>query len=181
MTDAAPPSVPAGWDGVLQPGERILWQGRPDATFTLRGHSKVLMLVGGLFSAVALVFIAVGVTQGIVAFMVFPLVHLAVGLGLLVGAPMWRSYRWRNTWYTLTDRRAIIATDHWPKGRDLRLYPLGPDTPLAIATRPMPVVQFANVHIRTKHGTRLQPLGFERIPDAEAVFEMISAIKQGKP
>jgi hypothetical protein len=178
--NAAPETVPEGWEGILSPGERILWQGRPEGRFTLRGHSFILIGVGAIFSAVALLFISVGLSLGDLVFTLFPMVHLTVGLGLMVGPPFWRTYVWRNTWYTLTDRRAIIATDIWPKGRDLSLYDVGPDSPLLLVERPWPGVHFAMRHSRGKHGVRVVPFGFERLADAKAVFDMMTTIKQGK-
>lgn len=171
--------TPAGWEGILAPGERILWQGRPDPTFTLRGHSFALIFVGAFFSAIALLFIGVGIAIGDMVFALFPTIHLAVGLGLLIGPPVWKTYVRRNSWYTLTDRRAIIATDLWPKGRDMVMHDIGPDSPLRLIERPHPGVHFAIRHIRTKRGTRVVPFGFDHIDDAQKVYDLLQSIKQG--
>jgi hypothetical protein len=178
--NGAASQVPAGWEGILSPGERILWQGRPNARFTLRGHSLALVFVGGVFTAVALLFIAVGIAVGDLIFALFPLIHLGAGLAMMIGPPLFGAHARRNTWYTLTDRRAVIATDFWPKGRDMALYDIGPDSPLRLIDRPFPGVHFAMHHHRTKTGTRVVPFGFDRITDAKQVFDLMQLIKQGK-
>jgi len=178
--NGAASQVPAGWEGILSPGERILWQGRPDGRLTFRGHSLGLMFMGAVFSAVALLFMAIGIAAGDLVFTLFPVIHLSVGLGLMFGMPVYGAYARRNTWYTLTDRRAIIATDFWPKGRDMALHDIGPDSPLRLIDRPFPGVHFAMHHHRTKTGTRVVPFGFDRITDAKQVFDLMQLIKQGK-
>ena len=174
------PQVPAGWEGILAPGERILWQGRPDGRLTFRGHSLGLMFMGAVFSAVALLFMGIGIVAGDLVFTLFPVIHLSVGLGLMFGMPVYGAYARRRTWYTLTDRRAVIATDYWPKGRDITLHEIGPDSPVTLVERPWPGVQFATHHLRTKNGTRILPIGFERIAEARLVHDILHSIKQGK-
>ena len=175
MSDA----VPAGWEGILDPGERILWQGRPSAAFTFRGQSVALMLGGALFAGVALLFIGVGIALREWAFALFPVIHLAVGLGMILGGPILSARERGRTWYTLTDRRAVIATDNWPKGRQIRTWPIGRDTPLELVEGRWPAVHFAYEQRAGKKGLYKAPVGFEMLPEARAVHDIILQNRQG--
>ena len=132
--DAPPP--PPGWEGILQPGERILWQGRPDARpdFSLLLSTRTLF--GLFFAGFAVVWIgtaasmlwAPGTRMPAPAFfrLLFPafgIPFVIVGLGLAFG-PVWRDWRARRAaWYTLTDRTAFVATASLGQRR-LDRYPL---------------------------------------------------------
>ena len=94
------------WDGILDPGEKILWQGRPGTRIALTSQDYAIMGVGGVFTGFALYWMAAPFRQGD-RFWMFGLLHFSVGLGIalwpLTGAPFIRS----RSWYTLTDRRAF--------------------------------------------------------------------------
>jgi hypothetical protein len=174
-------AVPEGWEGILAPGERILWQGRPDGRLTLRS-SGAGQLIGGLaFAAMGLVWMAVALGEGEVLGALMGLPHVAVGLGLAVGPVFWSAHVRRHSWYTLTDRRAIVATDYWPKGKALRDWPIGPDSPLALMPGTPAGVQVAiEERLRNKRTVRV-PVGFERIAEAGHVLALMQGIARGAP
>jgi hypothetical protein len=120
-------SIPAGWQGILDAGEDILWQGRPDPKVVWQLHHAFTFLFGLAFAGFAL-FWMIMASQAGGAFWMFGLLHFFVGLGLAVGTPFWASWRRRHTWYTLTDRRAFIATDIPFRGRTLKEYPITQET-----------------------------------------------------
>lgn len=172
-------AVPVGWEGILDPGERLLWHGRPSGRLTFRGQSGTAMVVGVGFVVVALFFIFMGFVVGSVIFVLFPMIHLTVGLGLLAGKPLWRAYVHRRSWYTLTDRRAVIATDHWPHGRQLKTWRVGPDSPVALIDRPVPGVQFALDRRTGQRGAHATPVAFEMIDEVDEVIAILNHIRQG--
>jgi hypothetical protein len=178
MAAADTDGVPTGWEGILDPGERIIWQGRPSGRLTFRGQKPGAMLVGGVFVAVSLFFIAIGFAVGSVIFVLFPMIHLSVGLALVAGQPFWRVYAHRHTWYTLTDRRAVIATDHWPTRRKLGTWRIGSDSPVARIDGPIPGVQFAFENLTGQRGPYQRPILFEMIDDADAVIAILNQIRQ---
>ena len=169
----------AGWDGILDPGERILWQGRPEDGFEFRGPMLVPMLVGAFFTVFALIWIAAVLAEGEPLAALFGVIHLSVGLGLMAGAPLWQRHRRRHSWYTLTDRRAFIATDVWPEGRRLNSWPITPEMKLTLIEGPPDTLNFAMTTRRAKNRTRRVPVGFERIADGRAVLALMRGVQRG--
>lgn len=169
--------VPAGWEGILDPGERILWQGRPDQRLVFGGADLVNGIFGLFFAGFALVWMLIAAAGG-GFFWTFGLLHFAVGLGIALGPSLWSMHRRRRTWYTLTDRRAFIATDTRFTGRTLRSWPIRPDTALTLAEGQPPSLWFAEELRRGKRGTFRVPVGFERIPDAPAVMALMRGIQR---
>ena len=169
--------VPAGWEGILDPGERILWQGRPDAQLAIGVAEVMGGLFGLAFAGFALLWMIIAAMGG-GFFWTFGLLHFGVGLGIAFGPPLWSVHRRRRTWYTLTDRRAFIATDTRFTGRTLRSWPIRPDTALTLAEGRPPSLWFAQELRRGKRGSFHMPVGFERITDAPAVMALMRGIQR---
>ena len=120
-----------GWDGLLAPGETVLWQGQPIPGIAWVGLMSADAIFGAvitLFSLFWLGFSAILITtMGTPAvFMIFPLVglpFLAIGLYMLFGRLFVDAARRRGTWYTVTDQRAFIAEDALGR-RSLQSYPI---------------------------------------------------------
>ena len=170
-------SAPEGWDGILDDGEVILWQGRP-GTKVVWKISHIMSFVFGLaFAGFALFWMTMAAQAG-GYFWTFGLIHFSVGIGLAIGPPYWSAWRRRHTWYTLTDRRAFIATDLPLQGRKLQSYPIAKDTQLEYDRGEKATIHFAHEYRRTKNGSRRVPIGFERITDGEEVYRLIRKIQQ---
>ncbi|MFZ1467396.1 MAG: hypothetical protein WAT09_00285 [Paracoccaceae bacterium] len=133
---APPAPVPAGWEGILQPGEQILWQGqpRPGIDWTSLDYGRILFgLVFGGFATFWMV-TAIWVGSGTPVSLIFPLFGLPfLGVGLrMVGEQLWLDQRrLRGTYYTLTDRAAFVAIQIRGR-RDLQRYPLKPGLPVSL-------------------------------------------------
>ncbi|MGR3322154.1 MAG: aspartate carbamoyltransferase catalytic subunit [Pseudooceanicola sp.] len=166
-----------GWEGILDPGERILWQGRPDPAMSIGRGQWGLVAFGLFFSGFAAVWMALASLAG-GYFWTFGLLHFTIGLCLVAGAIFGPTWRRRHTWYTLTDRRAFIATDMPLRGRTLKAWEIGAgNTLFRTGQDPLGSVIFAQDFRRTKNGTSRRDIGFERIPDADVVLGMIRQIK----
>ncbi len=179
----------------LEPGERLLWRGRPAGDFRFRigsrrglGREELLCLLVGLG------FLAAGITvfwrlAPLVAHggaaageAAFALAGAAGGVGLIVG-PHWADMRRRQRQhYALTDRRALVLT-----GDRLMAHPLGPDSPaelipgdpggVVVAVRQRPMSTTALLL-----GRRMRPgdvLSFELIEDAERVRSLVQQHRSG--
>lgn len=193
MTDLAEPAlsapppapVPAGWDGILDADERILWQGQP-----VRGVDWAALVdprtAFGLFFAGFALFWTVTARQmpgtGAV-FPVFGLPFLLVGLHMAFGRVIWEAHLRARTHYTLTDRHAFIATSTLGKRR-LDRFALDAQTPLVLEIGPPGSVYFGESAIRhsvsgagrqgrTRSFTERRRHGFERIADARAVYQLL--------
>ncbi len=185
-----------GWDDILDDGEEIAWQGRPDKAIIWADMLSFESLFGIFFGGFALFWIAgasamiggqasFGGNSGIGAvftfFPLFGLPFLAIGLYMVVGRIFWDAHRRGRTWYTLTDRAAYIARDTMGK-RSLKRYAIAEMQPPNLQDGQPGTVIFAeeistyrtssrNGPGRTK--TRVTPIGFRRIDDARAVYRMI--------
>ncbi|QYX57459.1 aspartate carbamoyltransferase catalytic subunit [Roseovarius sp. SCSIO 43702] len=165
------------WAGILDEGETILWQGRPDATLRLGVANWAGAAFGLVFAGFALLWMALAATAG-GFFWTFGLIHFTVGLGIVAGALFWPGFRRRHTWYTLTDRRAFIATDLPLQGKRLDSYRIDDDTALSLQEGDPPSLHFAHEYRRTKNGQRRVEIGFERIHDAREVMRLMHGIQR---
>lgn len=177
VPETAPPPPP-GWEGILDPGERILWQGRPAPGIVLTAGNAFAFLFGLGFAGFAL-FWMIGAAKAGAGFWAFGLIHFSVGLGMAAGALLWAPYRRRYTWYTLSDQRAFIATEMPHKGKALNSYPVTPQTVLRLADGAPGNVWFAEETRRGKNRTYTVDIGFERIADADHVYRLMRDIQRG--
>ncbi|KFI31555.1 hypothetical protein CDV50_02215 [Haematobacter massiliensis] len=174
-------SASGGWEGILEPGERVLWQGQPEPGLDLSRAS-----LGRLASALPLVifglfWIAVTVEAGgddLIA-RLFPLFGVMILIGGLWHGGLrllWDSYVLRHTVYTLTDRRAFIATD--PMGRKrLKSWPLDEMVLLDYDGEVPGTIWFGQQFNPNRPGRRR--VGFQRIAEARRVYDMMRKIRAG--
>lgn len=178
MTDAGTAAAPSGWDGLLDPGEVILWQGRPDGGIHLRIGDYFMMVFGLFLGGFALMWMVLASLAGGL-FWMFGLIHFGVGAAILVWPVLGRPYMRRRTWYTLTDQRAFVASDVPVRGKTLKTYPITKNTPLTLQSGNPGSVFFATERRRTKNGSREMRVGFEHIADAHEVHGLLRDIQRG--
>lgn len=86
-----------------------------------------------------------------------------------------------HVWYTLTNRRAVIVTSRFLRGKETEQYRLTPDLPLIIDnTDSPPSVIFATKRVwkgssgSGNHGRSAGvSVGFKRIENAERIYQMM--------
>lgn len=180
MTSPPPPSVQDEWQGILDQDEHILWQGRPDPTLVFTFANIGALVFGLIFAGFALFWMIMAASApGF--FWMFGLIHFSVGIGMACGSVLWGPWRRRHTWYTLTTKRAFIATDIPLKGRRLKSYPITPQMPLDLRKGTFSTLNFAHEMKRTKNGSRKVPVGFERIPDGAEVLVLMRDVQKSLP
>lgn len=170
-------SGPAGWDGILDPGEDILWQGRPDPGFAVPPGGLIKALFGAVFTGASVVWMMMA-AHAPGPFWMVGLIFFFAGLGIIGDALVMPTIRRRNTWYTLTGSRAFIARRLLLRGRRLDSYPIGPDTKLTLVDGALGSVHFAAPTRRSETRTGTVPVGFERIPDAREVYALMRQIQR---
>lgn len=169
--------VAAGWEGILDPGEVILWQGRPDRALHI-GFTHVLMFFFGLvFAGFALFWMAMA-SAAAGLFWMFGLIHFSVGVAIMVGGPLVSLYKRRHCYYTLTDRRAFVASDSPLLGRSLQSYPIVAQSPVSLDEGRLSDVYFATRQVRVKNGSRTVSIGFERIENGRQVLSLIRQVQR---
>jgi len=169
-------NAPTGWEGILDPGENIIWQGRPDGAIILKARNIMSVIFGLFFAGFALFWMVMAASAG-GGFWMFGLIHFSVGVGIIFVAAFAGPYKRRNSWYTLTDRRAIIASDLPILGKKLQSWPITAASTLSLIQGPPDTVIFAEKTKRTKNGSRQVPIGFERIEDGREVYRMMRDIQ----
>lgn len=170
------PTTSDGWDGILAEGERILWQGRPRFSLVPDKGQVLLALFGLAFAGFAAIWMALA-SMGPGNFWMFGLLHFTIGVMLFVFALFFAGWRRRHTWYTLTDRRAFIATDMPFRGRTLKSWKIDGETDIDYRPGKRAMLHFASDFRQTKSGTRAVPIGFERISDGDTVRDLMLGIR----
>ncbi len=160
------------WAGVLQKGERIIWQGRPSGAIHLGAADYPVALFALFFIGFSLFWI-----QGAMAagghFWMFGLIHLTVGIAVFLLPFLWAPLVRRRSYYTLTNRRALISRDLPFLGRKLETFPLSLMSELSLNPGNPGSILFADRYSFTSF-TRRRKIGFEYIPDAETVFGLMT-------
>lgn len=192
---AAPPPppapVPAGWEGILAPGERILWQGRPEPGVDWQALVDTRTPFGLVFAGFACFWIWQAARMGGAGpFPLFGIPFLLVGLHLAFGRVVWDAYARRGTHYTLTDRTAFVASQALGK-RKLDRYPLTPGMALVLEEGDPGAVWFGEQvttyaggpgpgRSRRYRGPRTvrRRIGFDRIAEARQVYGLLRAATQ---
>ncbi len=168
----------SGWETILDNGEQILWQGRPDTAIHIGPANIVSMLFGLAFAGFALFWMIMASAAG-GAFWMFGLIHFTAGLALATGPILWGPFKRARTWYTLTDRRAFIATDLPLVGKRLKSYPITRDTIVDYQPGDPATIHFARETRRGSKGRRYQvPIGFRFIADGDEVYAVIRDIQR---
>lgn len=163
------------WDGILEEGETILWQGQPDTFFAIGAADIVPLLFGLTFSAFALIWIAI-VRYAAASFWVFGLIHFASGIALTFYALGRDTVARRYSYYTLTTQRAIIGLSYpWARPR-LRKIRLTKST--RIRTNHEHTVTFGYAGRSKRHPFPTRAPQFSRIDDAEKVFHLMRQIQK---
>jgi hypothetical protein len=181
-----PAPVPAGWEGILAPGERILWQGRPEPGVDWAALVDFRTPFGLFFAGFALFWMWMAGRMGAPGpFPLFGLPFLLVGLHLAFGRLIWDAITRRSTHYTLTDRTAFVATAPFGK-RKLERWALRPGMALVLDDAAPGSVWFDQV--ATPYVTHLGPgrsrryygprstsrrIGFDRIAEARQVYGLM--------
>ncbi|MGB0905583.1 MAG: hypothetical protein ACPGVJ_11865, partial [Mangrovicoccus sp.] len=99
-----------------------------------------------------------------------------VGLGgkIAGGDVILDAYRRSNSWYSLTDRRAFIATKLRGK-RQLQTFPITDQSALVLEDGTPGSVYFAK-----SDGKASKRIGFRQIEEARAVYDMMRQVARGQ-
>ncbi|WP_116132482.1 aspartate carbamoyltransferase catalytic subunit [Tropicimonas sp. IMCC34043] len=177
-------TTPNGWQDILEPGETVLWQGRPDGRIAWSRFEPRRVLFGTLFTGFAIFWVTTAAMAGAgdgamaVILPLFGLPFVVIGFRLAGGDELWRAVLRRHSWYTLTDRRAFIATKMFGR-RGLQSWPVTPATILDLEDGPRATIWFAERRPRPGHGKGDRRVGFVGIEDGAAVLHLMRQVQRG--
>lgn len=199
-------NVSEGWEGILEEGETILWQGRPNSA--IHWHSLVdIKTAMGLFFCLLSGGWIVGMLASapaetrelnddifdyvIIVYFAFGALFFFSGLYMIIGRLMWDAYVRRCTWYTLSDRAAYVATMVMGK-RDLKRYAKEKMIPPLLTDGDPGDVFFARDEYHYVRRSKLPmnnanrpnvesyyvPVGFRRIDNPRTVYRLVCEVQQ---
>ena len=176
------------WEDYFEPGETLLWEGRPmprrgitPGIIGLAVFGAPFFLAGLAMSGGSLLWmfgIQVGqlkLGEGVFMFF-FGLPFLGIGAGMVLGPWYAMRHAHRKVRYALSNRRAYIASQWWT--RKIETYPISKDGPLSLEGGT--TVYFHTLVGRDSDGDRTtEEKGFENIADAKDVYHLMRQIQDG--
>lgn len=168
------------WSSHLTPGERVVWEGRPDTgLFVFRAYDGFLIPFAVFFGIVAVGVILVGALNDVV-FLAVGVIFALTALYMGVGRFFVSQSRRKRSRYALTDRRALI-TEGAGAAKGMALVP---DLPIIQrgdrVTFGKPVPAFTNRSSAAAFAGGDADFTFVGLEDAQAVHEMADRIKAGE-
>lgn len=170
MTDAF-------WTQVLEPGETLLWTGRPEPRLSLRNFQLLGPFVGAFGTVIAggllLTYNDLPVSQSVVLAVIIALVVLSLVKGL---------NRWTDltrTRYALTNRRALFFRLQKGETR-VKAFPRTAETKPDIKNTSPQSVFFIRQE-RADNPVLAAHLGFEYINDSDAFCAILNNRHEGVP
>ena len=118
-----------------------------------------------------------GASQGGGIFWVFGLLPLSFGALAIYEAIFGDTVTRRSTWYTLSNRRAFIASRHFGRKR-LRIYPIDPTISIDLQLGPPDTVYFIKETYRDDGETKTRSVGFEMVQDGRELAAKIREIQK---
>jgi len=169
-------SAPSGWEGILDDDEEIRWQGQPDGVIRMDLSQPMGIGMGLFFMGFSIVWMNLASRAGGV-FWMFGLLFFGIGFYNAIGVHFWKTYLRRTTHYTLTNKRAFIATQPLGK-RVLKSYPIAKDTSIELQDGTPATIIFARETHRGNKSSYKTNIGFERISDGQKVYGLLRDIQK---
>ena len=173
MSDA-----PIGWEDIFEPGEVLLWQGRPDPSFAWQKRHILPVLLGlgvACLGVIWIFFTPLG--NGYTVIMGVVLLLLAAFLA--IAPPVMAAMVRKASWYSLSNKHGFIAMHRPNLGRRLNAYPIDPDYPIKFDGKDPATINFAIAARQTGKTSDLVKISFDLIEDGQKVYDMMRDIQEG--
>ncbi len=165
------------WEGILATGEAVEWQGAPvQGLHWELGRRETLGAIVAAAGAITLVAVTYGPSSDGSGNPL--LVFLAWGVIAAVVYHAWSFWNRRRTFYTLTNKRAFIATRHFGV-QTLRAYPIVTMRPLRLVETRPGHIYFNHDSVRRKDRssgvteTRIIEVGFLNLANPREVHDIL--------
>lgn len=168
-----------GWEEIFEPGEVLLWQGRPDPEFAWQKRHIlpiILAIAVACLGVIWIFFTELG--NGYTVIMGAILLLLAVFLA--VAPPVMAMMVRKASWYSLSNKRGFIAMHRPNLGRKLNAYAIDPDFDIKFDGKPLGTIHFALAPRVNGNQADLMKVRFDLITDGQKVYDMMQAIQRGE-
>jgi len=166
------------WSGLLDEDESILWQGAPEKRLRIEWDSPFAPVFFIFFTGFS-VFWMIMASRAPGPFWMFGLIFFAIGIYNLVLVHFWKAFERRNTHYTLTNKRAFIASKGTWKGKTLESFPIASETPIGLVDGALSTITFASKTKMTNRQMTEVKIGFEDIANGREVYKLIRQVQAG--
>ena len=191
------PELHAGWEAALESDERLVWKGHSDGAVVWTSVAALiaffgLMMIAGalLVSYLALSFIPFSgspfsnfpLSFAPYMFTTAALFEVAAGVFMILGPSWLPAYQRKRGLYILTNKRAIIMTNIPLIGNKTSSHPIAENTILEFDSKDPGSIYFSGESEDTRSPlVRLISVGtgFERIPDAAHVYQLLRSVQRG--
>lgn len=174
MSDA-----PAGWEDIFEPGEVLLWQGRPDTAIVWQKRHILPVILGLGVACIGIIWISLTpLGNGYTIIMGLGLLLLAAFLS--IAPPVMASMVRKATWYSLSNKRAFIAMNREQIGPKLSAYVIEPDFDIKFDGNDPATIMFAIEIRQPGNASYLSKISFDRIKDGQHVYDLMRDIQEGR-
>lgn len=168
------------WDGILHPGETVLWQDRPVTSPAFADLSWSKGLMGLLLVGFSIFWMSLAAQAG-GPFWMFGLIFFFIGLRNSLGQILLDPWLRGQTVYSLTDRRAFVATRSLLKGKTLKSFAIIPSNDIELVQGRADSVFFnAEQQFGRKGHSFATRVGFEKLADGHEAHRILTQIVKGK-
>lgn len=164
------------WAGLLDPDEKILWQGSPKPGFRLELSQPMMLVMGLFFMGFSIFWMNIASMAG-GYFWMFGLLFFGIGFYNAIGVHFWKTLQRGQTHYTLTTKRGFIARNVLGQ-KSLVSYPVTADSDITLTEGTRSSVYFHRQVKRSKNGTYSVPVGFQDIENARQVLTLLRQVQQ---
>ena len=164
------------WEGILSPGEEIIWQGTPKSRVRLEWESPFIPLSYLFFTGFSIFWMVMASRHGGL-FWTFGLLFFFVGAYGLIGVHFWKAFVRRHQHYTLTNQRAMIGTRILGR-KTLKSYPIVQTTEIEFQDDGQTGdIYFASEETRRRNNTTVTKIGFEQIENPRSVLAQMRSLQ----
>ena len=164
------------WDGLLDPNERIIWQGKPSSRVQLEFDSVFSVLFMMVWGGIPLFMVIAAPATLLLG---VPALFLGIAFYFFLGQHFWAAYQRSRTFYSLSNTRAFIAHTSLT-GRKLESYPITENTTLHLDEGRRKAVWFGISKGKQMFSNSTEKkLGFERLDDPHKVYQLLRKVQRG--
>ncbi len=171
-------NVPAGWEDIFEPGEVLLWQGRPDPKIVWQKRHILPAILGLGVAGLGILWIFfTPLSSGYTAILGVFLLILAAFLA--IAPPVMAAMVRKATWYSLSNKRGFIAMHREQVGRKLSAYVIDPDFEIKFDGQDPATIMFAIDIRQPGNASYIAKISFDRIAEGQKVYDLMRGIQEG--